>query len=137
MEQSVGKGGGCGLIPHNTTPAMADVMDVDVANRMSQKKQVMDERFLRRIEGYRRHHNNSEPRFSKAFSGHAEQNYEQTMILKQKYLETKGKRQKKTEKKQTENSMPNSLHPAPVSCLGRLLCSAWADPCLQAPFQIF
>ncbi|KAG8248973.1 hypothetical protein J6590_031000 [Homalodisca vitripennis] len=102
VEQGVGRGGGCGLIPRGAAPGMAEVI--------TPKKQVVVDRLRRRIEGYRRHQSDCIPRYNQAFTGLVEQNIQDTLVLKQRYLESKSKRAaKKTEKKIPDNPL-QSLH---------------------------
>ncbi|KAK3923196.1 Neurogenic protein mastermind [Frankliniella fusca] len=75
------------------------------------KKQVAVERLRRRFEGYRKHQTDCIPRFNQSFNGLAEQNIQETLVLRQRYLESKAKRaQKKTDKKQSD---PQALGPGP------------------------
>lgn len=74
------------------------------------KRQAVVERLRRRIEGYRRHQSNCMPRFDHSFNGVVEQNLQDTLVLKQRFLENKPKRPvKKSEKKPAENSMTNNI----------------------------
>ncbi|XP_047096635.1 neurogenic protein mastermind-like [Schistocerca piceifrons] len=74
------------------------------------KRQAVFDRLRRRIENYRRRQNDCVPRFDQCFNGVVEQNMQETLILKQRFLETKTKRAaKKTEKKQ-DMGLQNSLH---------------------------
>lgn len=74
------------------------------------KRQAVVERLRRRIEGYRRHQNNCMPRFDHSFNGVVEQNLQDTLLLKQRFLENKPKRPvKKSEKKPAESSLQNNI----------------------------
>lgn len=74
------------------------------------KRQAVVERLRRRIEGYRRHQNNCMPRFDHSFNGVVEQNLQDTLLLKQRFLENKPKRPvKKSEKKPAESSIQNNI----------------------------
>ncbi|KAE8749016.1 hypothetical protein FOCC_FOCC004183 [Frankliniella occidentalis] len=76
-----------------------------------QVKQVTVDRLRRRFEGYRKHQTDCIPRFNQSFNGLAEQNIQETLVLRQRYLESKAKRAaKKTDKKQTD---PQALGPGP------------------------
>uniref|UniRef100_A0A8D8V8H0 Neurogenic protein mastermind n=1 Tax=Cacopsylla melanoneura TaxID=428564 RepID=A0A8D8V8H0_9HEMI len=63
------------------------------------KRQAVVDRLRRRIESYRRHQTASEPRYNQSFNGLVERDIQETLLLKQKYLESKAKRTKKPEKK--------------------------------------
>lgn len=78
------------------------------------KKQAVVERLRRRIESYRRHQNDCIPRFDHTFNGVVEQNLQDTLLLKQRFLENKAKRGiKKSEKKPPENN----VLPVSTQCL--------------------
>ena len=65
------------------------------------KRQAVVDRLRRRIESYRRRQSDFIPRFDQSFNGICEQNIQETLVLKQRFLETKAKRAvKKTDKKQ-------------------------------------
>lgn len=109
VDQGAGRGAGCGLVPRGAAPGMADVLPP--------KKQAVVERLRRRIESYRRHQSDCIPRFDQSFNGLCEQNIQDTLALKQRFLENKAKRAaKKTDKKQPENSLQN-VHSIPVSTI--------------------
>ncbi|KAI4491447.1 hypothetical protein M0804_002839 [Polistes exclamans] len=66
------------------------------------RRQAID-RLRRRLQNYRRRQTECAPKFDQSFNGICEQNIQDTLILKQRFLESKAKRQaKKTDKKQTE-----------------------------------
>ncbi|GFG38391.1 hypothetical protein Cfor_12425, partial [Coptotermes formosanus] len=72
------------------------------------KRQAVFDRLRRRIEGYRRRQSDCIPRFDQSFNGICEQNIQETLVLKQRFLESKAKRAaKKTDKKQES---ANTLH---------------------------
>ena len=72
------------------------------------KRQAVVDRLRRRIESYRRRQSDFIPRFDQSFNGICEQNIQETLVLKQRFLETKAKRAvKKTDKKQES---ANTLH---------------------------
>lgn len=74
------------------------------------KRQAVVERLRRRIEGYRRHQSNCMPRFDQSFNGVVEQNLQDTLLLKQRFLENKPKRPvKKSEKKPAESSLQHNI----------------------------
>lgn len=107
--QGVNQGGGCGLIQRSAAPGMAEVI--------TPKRQAVVDRLRRRIENYRKHQSDCVPRFNQAFNGIVEQNVQDTMALKQRYLENKSKRAaKKTEKKIPDNPL-QGLHAVTVSRL--------------------
>lgn len=109
VEQGVGRGGSCDLVPRNAAPGMADVLPP--------KRQIAVDRLRRRIESYRRHKINCIPRFDQSFNDLCQQNIQDTLILKQRFLENKVKRAaKKAEKKQPENTL-QSVHSVPVSSI--------------------
>lgn len=68
------------------------------------KNPVTFDRLRRRINGYRKHSSECIPRHTQSFNGIVEQNIQETLVLKQRFVENnKTKRQaKKTEKKQNE-----------------------------------
>lgn len=60
-------------------------------------------RLRRRLESYRRRQTDCRPRFDQSFNGLCEQNLQDTLALKQRFLETKAKRQTKAkDKKQAD-----------------------------------
>ncbi|XP_057656985.1 neurogenic protein mastermind-like isoform X1 [Diorhabda carinulata] len=64
------------------------------------------------MEGYRRRQSDCMPRFDQSFSGLCEQNLQDTLQLKQRYLDAKAKRVPKTkaEKKHQDSSIQSSVH---------------------------
>ncbi|KAJ8667804.1 hypothetical protein QAD02_009467 [Eretmocerus hayati] len=69
------------------------------------KRQAVVDRLRRRIEQYRRRQTDLVPKFDQTFHGLCEQNLQDTLMLKQRFLDNKTKRQpKKAEKKQNDNS---------------------------------
>lgn len=103
MEHGGGIGGGCvdagGMLPPGVNaPGTAAPGEV-----LTPKKQAVVDRLRRRIESYRRRQTDFMPRFGQSFNGFCEQNIQETLLLKQKFLENKSKRAaKKQEKKQPE-----------------------------------
>lgn len=84
-----------------------------MADVVVHKRQAVIDRLKRRMEGYRRHNQDCVPRYNNAFA--EQQNVQETLMLKQKYMETKTKRNvKKNDKKPMENG--NNAMP-PVSFL--------------------
>ena len=84
-------------------PGMGDVLTT--------KRQAVVDRLRRRITNYRRRQTDCIPRFDQSFNGLCEQNIQDTLVLKQRFLESKAKRQaKKTDKKQNENVGLSSVH---------------------------
>lgn len=78
---------------------------------LTPKRQAVVDRLRRRIENYRRRQNDSIPRFDQCFNGLVEQNIQDTQVLKQRFLESKAKRQaKKTDKKQNDPVGLASVH---------------------------
>jgi len=101
----VGGGGGGGLA------GMGDVLPP--------KRQAVVDRLRRRIESYRRRQSDCIPRFDQSFNGICEQNSQEILVLKQRYLESKAKRAaKKTDKKQDNASSVHTVH---RTQLGRIL----------------
>ncbi|RZF43726.1 hypothetical protein LSTR_LSTR004239 [Laodelphax striatellus] len=93
------------------------------------KRQATLDRLRRRIENYRRHQSDCIPKFDQTFNGLVEQNFQDTLVLKQRFLENKAKRTaKKTDKKTPENNLQGNAHP--VSSCGPLPGS----PCLGMLF---
>lgn len=107
VEQGVGRGGGCSLIPRGAAPGMAEVI--------TPKRQAVFDRLRRRLESYRRHQSDCIPRYNQSFIGLTEQHNQDTQALKQRFLESKAKRAaKKPEKKVLDNPL-QSLHAVTVS----------------------
>lgn len=78
---------------------------------LTPKRQAVVDRLRRRIESYRRRQTDCIPRFDQSFNGLCEQNIQDTLVLKQRFLESKAKRQaKKTDKKQSEPVGLSSVH---------------------------
>ncbi|RZF46545.1 hypothetical protein LSTR_LSTR013075 [Laodelphax striatellus] len=76
------------------------------------KRQATLDRLRRRIENYRRHQSDCIPKFDQTFNGLVEQNFQDTLVLKQRFLENKAKRTaKKTDKKTPENNLQGNAHP--------------------------
>lgn len=65
------------------------------------KRQAVVDRLKRRIENYRRHQTDCEPKFKKTFSGVCEQQNIETTLLQKRFLESKAAKRaaKKTDKK--------------------------------------
>lgn len=63
------------------------------------KRQAVVDRLRRRIELYRRHHNATLPRYEQAASAVYEDQRQETLLLKQRYLESKAKKAKRSEHK--------------------------------------
>lgn len=75
------------------------------------KRQAVVDRLRRRIESYRRRQTDCIPRFDQSFNGLCEQNIQDTIALKQRFLESKAKRQaKKTDKKQSDPIGLSNVH---------------------------
>ncbi|KAF7267505.1 hypothetical protein GWI33_019270 [Rhynchophorus ferrugineus] len=72
-------------------------------------KQAVVERLRRRIESYRRRQSDCMPRFDQSFSGLCEQNLQDTLHLKQRFLDAKAKRVSKTKDKKQE-AIQSSVH---------------------------
>ena len=67
------------------------------------KRQAVVDRLRRRIENYRRRQTDLVPKFDQTFDVLCEQNTQDTLVLKQRYLDTKARKQaKKTDKKQND-----------------------------------
>lgn len=119
MDHGGGLGGGCvdagGLLPPGGNPqhlAAPGVLSQQMGDVLPPKKQAVVDRLRRRIETYRRRQVDYMPRFDQCFNGFREQNCQETLILKQKFLENKTKRTaKKQDKKQPEpvNNIQNNL----------------------------
>ncbi|KZC10162.1 Neurogenic protein mastermind [Dufourea novaeangliae] len=78
---------------------------------LTPKRQAVVDRLRRRIESYRRRQTDCIPRFDQSFNGLCEQNIQDTLVLKQRFLESKAKRQaKKTDKKQSDPVGLSSVH---------------------------
>lgn len=67
-------------------------------------------RLRRRIESYRRRQNDCMPRFDQSFTGLCEQNLQDTLQLKQRYLDAKAKRVPKSKDKKQQDSIQSSVH---------------------------
>jgi mastermind-like protein len=101
-------GGGGGYPRAPPTAPMAEVLPP--------KRQAVVDRLRRRIESYRRHQNDCIPRFDQSFNGAVEQNIQDTLVLKQRFLESKAKRAaKKSDKKPSDSSVQSNVHSLPVS----------------------
>lgn len=119
MDHGGGLGGGCvdagGLLPPGGNPqhlAAPGVLPQQMGEVLTPKKQAIVDRLRRRIENYRRRQTDFMPRFDQTFNGFCEQNIQETLLLKQKFLENKAKRTaKKQDKKQTEpgSNIQNNL----------------------------
>lgn len=66
-------------------------------------------RLRRRIESYRKRQNDCMPRYDQSFSGLCEQNLQDTLHLKQRFLDTKTKRVPKTKEKK-QDGIQSSVH---------------------------
>ncbi|KYN22818.1 Neurogenic protein mastermind [Trachymyrmex cornetzi] len=78
---------------------------------LTPKRQAIVDRLRRRLESYRRRQNDCIPRFDQSFNGLCEQNIQDTLVLKQRFLESKAKRQaKKTDKKQNDPIGLSNVH---------------------------
>ncbi|XP_070155733.1 neurogenic protein mastermind isoform X3 [Polyergus mexicanus] len=78
---------------------------------LTPKRQAVVDRLRRRIENYRRRQTDCIPRFDQSFNGLCEQNTYDTQVLKQRFLESKAKRQaKKTDKKQNDSIGLSNVH---------------------------
>ncbi|KAL6256926.1 hypothetical protein P5V15_011861 [Pogonomyrmex californicus] len=78
---------------------------------LTPKRQAVVDRLRRRIESYRRRQTDCIPRFDQSFNGLCEQNIQDTLVLKQRFLESKAKRQaKKTDKKQSDPVGLSNVH---------------------------
>lgn len=119
MDHGGGLGGGCvdagGLLPPGGNPqhlAAPGVLPQQMGDVLPPKRQVAFERLRRRIDGYRKRQTEFMPRYDQCSNGYREQNCQETLALKQKYLENKTKRTaKKQDKKQPEpvNNIQNNL----------------------------
>lgn len=91
---------------------------------LTPKRQAVVDRLRRRIESYRRRQTDCIPRFDQSFNGLCEQNIQDTLMLKQRFLESKAKRQaKKTDKKQSDPVGLSNVHVVSrVSFFSYLLC---------------
>ncbi|XP_050038799.2 uncharacterized protein [Dermacentor andersoni] len=72
------------------------------------KRQAVVDRLRRRIELYRRHHNATLPRFEQAANAVYEDQRQETLLLKQRYLESKVKKTKKSESKSSGSAATSS-----------------------------
>lgn len=89
-------------------PGMGEAL---TAKRQAERQAVVVDRLRRRLGGYRRRHTDCVPRYHQSFNGHVEQNNQDTQVLKQRFLESKAKRQaKKTDKKQNDPVGLASIH---------------------------
>lgn len=76
----------------------------------NKKKKFPFFRLRRRIESYRRRQNDCMPRFDQSFTGLCEQNLQDTLQLKQRYLDAKSKRVPKSKDKKQQESIQSSVH---------------------------
>lgn len=66
----------------------------------SPKGQMVLDRLKKRLEGYRNHHEDVKPRFEQTINGVNEDQKQQTLILRQRFVESKARKsQKKGDKK--------------------------------------
>ncbi|XP_064481840.1 uncharacterized protein LOC135394788 isoform X1 [Ornithodoros turicata] len=72
------------------------------------KRQAVVDRLRRRIELYRRHHNATLPRYEAAANAIYEEQHQDTLMLKQRYLESKTKKAKKNEHKTVKDNSSNA-----------------------------
>lgn len=94
---------------------------------LTSKRQAVVDRLRRRIENYRRRQTDCIPRFDQSFNGLCEQNIQDTLVLKQRFLESKAKRQaKKTDKKQNEPVGLSSVHVVSIP-----ICSTYRETAFQ------
>lgn len=68
------------------------------------KRQAVVDRLRRRIELYRRHHSATLPRYDDSANDVYEEQRQETLMLKQRYLESKAKKAKKNEHKALKES---------------------------------
>jgi len=121
VEHGGGVGGGCidagGMLP----PGVNATNTATPGDILTPKKQAVVDRLRRRIENYRKRQTEFMPRFGQSFNGIVEQNIQETLLLKQKFLENKSKRSvKKQEKKQSDpvtNLIAVSFFKLPTSLL--------------------
>lgn len=79
--------------PHDSMPKLAGI-----------------DRLQRRMNNYRQRHTYCGPRFDQSFSGACEQQTIETTVLQKRFLENKAKKSvKKTEKRQPDQTIGNSL----------------------------
>lgn len=75
-----------------------------------------EDRVQRRLEKYRTRHEESVPRFEHTINGINEQQKQETLLLRQRFLEPKAKKStKKNEKKATPQQQPADPLSTPVS----------------------
>ncbi|KAI5738723.1 hypothetical protein M8J77_010459 [Diaphorina citri] len=98
-----GGGGGGALIPR-TPQGMTEALPP--------KRQAVVDRLRRRIENYRRHQSDCVPRYDHSFNGLVERDIQETLLLKQKYLESKAKRSKNKPEKKLPSQLDSGLHNA-------------------------
>ncbi|XP_059608449.1 neurogenic protein mastermind isoform X2 [Phlebotomus argentipes] len=74
------------------------------------KRQAVVDRLKRRIENYRRRQSETGPKFTQTFHSVCEQQNLETTVLQKKFLESKAKKAaKKTDKKQSDNTLAGNL----------------------------
>lgn len=83
-------------------------------------------RLRRRIESYRRRQSDCMPRYDQSFNGHVEQNMQDTLHLKQRFLDGKAKRTPKTSKdKKQQESLQGSVHVVSQKVIFRIIPHQW------------
>lgn len=97
-----------GVVNNNVVPGGVGGMNDSLGP--CSKSQAAVERLRRRIENYRRHQNDCMPRYDHSLHGLVERDIQETILLKQKYLESKAKRTKKQPEKKPPQLDSTNLH---------------------------
>ncbi|KAK4883013.1 hypothetical protein RN001_006332 [Aquatica leii] len=115
LERSGPGPGGCldggGTVPPSVVPQPPGLSPLH-PDVITPKRQAVVDRLRRRIESYRRRQSDCMPRFDQTFTGLCEQNLQDTLQLKQRYLDTKNKRtpKSKDKKQQDSTALQSSVH---------------------------
>ena len=95
---------------------------------LSPNKKDVYERFRRRIELYRRHQNGKSSRFEPSASGLNEQHRRETLLLRQKWLDSKAKKAPRSRSRSENNSGEHRNSNTSVSTCSCSLCTSITGP---------
>lgn len=95
-----------GLIPRAMVPTGAPGSLLPPPEPVPPKRQAVVDRLRRRLENYRRRHNDCIPRFDQTFSGVCEQQNLETSVLQKRFLESKAKRAQKKGGERKQHDLP-------------------------------
>lgn len=107
------------MVDHNTIIMILiglQKVQIVILKLLNLPKLIFFSRLRRRIESYRRRQTDCMPRFDQSFNGLCEQNLQDTIHLKQRYLDTKSKRVPKSKEKKQQESIQSSVHVVSFIC---------------------